>query len=237
MYFDESGEHPGSPVLCVGGFIARTEQWRAFEAEWGAFLDDYRIPRAEYHAKKCGDGKLNLQLAQLINKHTLHGIATSVVRSDYNRETSERWKSTMGGPYAFCAAGCVYHITDWIRYESGEPDSQVAYLFEHGHAELSNTLKQVAELVDRPTWRNQIASVGSVTKAALPCHAADLLTHERVSRYPAIDGPVLEEFRRKPVRLDHLEPEIVHMLTDAVGKGMKWPRLGYSRGRASERKR
>jgi Protein of unknown function (DUF3800) len=45
-YFDESG-HPGDPqvkAFAIGGCIASTEKWAAFEREWNEALSEERIP-------------------------------------------------------------------------------------------------------------------------------------------------------------------------------------------------
>jgi hypothetical protein len=103
VFLDESGTHSGASVVCVGGFIGEADQWRAFAAEWSTVLHGYGIEFSQYHANRCGDDKLNLQLAELVNKHRLYGVVVSVVRSEFDHEASARYVSQFGGPFAFCA--------------------------------------------------------------------------------------------------------------------------------------
>lgn len=55
-YLDESGTHAASPVIMIGGAIARLETWEALEPDW---IERLRNQGAEYfHASQCeaGDG-------------------------------------------------------------------------------------------------------------------------------------------------------------------------------------
>ena len=49
LYADESGTHEGSPVTCVGMFMARPSEWRKWTRDW----DAHKKPIDVFHAVDC----------------------------------------------------------------------------------------------------------------------------------------------------------------------------------------
>jgi len=54
-YFDESGTHRGSPVMCVAGYLFDSDQAFRLDQEWGATLADFGL--SHFHAVDCAHGK------------------------------------------------------------------------------------------------------------------------------------------------------------------------------------
>jgi hypothetical protein len=50
-YFDESGSHDGSPILCVGGYVFEREHCKALDLGWKQILDQYQLPF--FHMTDC----------------------------------------------------------------------------------------------------------------------------------------------------------------------------------------
>lgn len=43
-YFDESGSHANSPVLCVAGYIIERDARIKLDAEWATVLQHFNLP-------------------------------------------------------------------------------------------------------------------------------------------------------------------------------------------------
>ena len=54
-YFDASGSPAGTSVLFVSGFVASTDKWLRFEAEWAALLDEFNI-KGSFHMREFAPG-------------------------------------------------------------------------------------------------------------------------------------------------------------------------------------
>jgi hypothetical protein len=141
-------------------------------------------------------------------------------------------RSEFGGPYAFCATGCAWHVLDWISLHSTIPDSQLACWVEQGHRELPNLLRLWGKFFASPSLGGRITTVAAVSKAALPGHTADLLTHERTSHYPKVGGPVMDLLHATgTLAIRDIDSLTLHKFSTAMGGALGWPRLGYQRGR------
>src|ERR1700686_2693669 len=53
-YFDESGTHQGSPIMCVAGYLFSPEQCKRFSEEWSAVLKEYGLPY--FRMSECAHG-------------------------------------------------------------------------------------------------------------------------------------------------------------------------------------
>src|SRR5437764_1233786 len=53
-YFDESGTHHGSPIMCVAGYLIEADQCRRLQAEWDVILLKYNVPY--FHMSACAHG-------------------------------------------------------------------------------------------------------------------------------------------------------------------------------------
>ena len=53
-YFDESGTHRDSPLMCVTGYIIDADQCRRFQTEWDEVLSKYGVPY--FHMSDCAHG-------------------------------------------------------------------------------------------------------------------------------------------------------------------------------------
>jgi hypothetical protein len=107
-YFDESGSHSGSPVLCVAGYVFEQEQCRALDLGWKQVLDRYNLPF--FHMTDCAhhqwpfdrltrDDCIDTQKAMigLINQHAILGVAMVVNEHDYDVMFGKN--SPGGSPY------------------------------------------------------------------------------------------------------------------------------------------
>jgi Protein of unknown function (DUF3800) len=139
-YFDESGSHDGSPILCVAGYVFEREHCKALDLGWKQILDQYQLPF--FHMTDCAhntrpfnhlsrDECIEAQKAaiRLINDHALLGVAVAVNERDYNS-----WfegENPAGSPYAFCCWQILAGIRAWITRHNFQ--GEIGYFFEAGH--------------------------------------------------------------------------------------------------------
>jgi hypothetical protein len=50
-YFDESGTHDNSPIMCIAGYLFDKENCQALDLAWKTVLDEYELPY--FHMVDC----------------------------------------------------------------------------------------------------------------------------------------------------------------------------------------
>jgi hypothetical protein len=161
-YFDESGTHDGSRVLCVGGFVIDSDAAREFDAKWGEMLQKYNLPY--FHMTDCASGfapfdKLDQQgcidaateAIQLIRRYISGGIMTSIYPSDYATYAPDH--VLVGSAYSFCVHVCLTGVQDWAKRYGYTGDA--AYIFESGHASQSESNRIMNQIFSNPLLRQK----------------------------------------------------------------------------------
>ncbi len=126
-YFDESGTHEGSPVMCVAGYLFETEQAKRLDLEWAEALSDFGI--THFHAAPCAHGvgefsvlnskqrtDLLVRLIGIIKRRMTIGIGVSVSETDFGARSAPKWER--GGPYMLCAFQVLGAVTAWAEKNS-----------------------------------------------------------------------------------------------------------------------
>jgi hypothetical protein len=139
-YFDESGSHGGSPVLCIGGYLFDKDECKALDLKWKEVLDRFRLPYFRMSAcahnqkpfdqlsrQECID--VEKEMIRLIGEHALLGVAVAVNEDDYN--TWFEGRNPAGSAYSFCCWQVLAGIRSWIMRNRFQ--GEVAYFFEAGH--------------------------------------------------------------------------------------------------------
>lgn len=139
-YFDESGTHEGSPVMCVAGYLFKTEQVIHLDREWLEALDQFGLTC--FHAADCAHGvrefeKLNAQqrkeltikLIGIIKRRMEVGIAVSISETDFGKHPANQFER--GGPYILGALQVLSGVVAWAEKRSY--NGKIAYFFESGH--------------------------------------------------------------------------------------------------------
>jgi hypothetical protein len=88
-FFDESGSHDGSPVLCVAGYAFQKREARLLAREWDTILMQNDLPF--FRMVECAHGndnfehfdkpqriKIQTSLIGIIKRRAAHGFAVSV---------------------------------------------------------------------------------------------------------------------------------------------------------------
>jgi hypothetical protein len=187
-YFDESGSHAGSPVLCVAGYAFAKREARLLAGGWARILNKYDLPF--FHMVDCAHGnehfaslsrtqriEAETALIGIIKRRAAHGFAVSVDLVAY-RELMPDWGPAKS-PYAFCARCVIDEMGKWF-FRSGFRGKS-AYFFEAGHASRSEASKVVESVLTNPFSALQDVHYGYVAHSFIlkqesaAVQAADLL--------------------------------------------------------------
>lgn len=156
-FFDESGSHSGSPVLCVAGYAFERRQARLLTREWSSVLREYQLPY--FHMVDCAHGngpfsalspaqriKVATSLISIIKRRSAQGFAVSVDPKAY-QEIMPEWGPTKTS-YAFCARCIIDEIGRW--FHQTQFDGKSYYYFEAGHCSRSEASSVVASVLENP---------------------------------------------------------------------------------------
>ena len=184
-YFDESGSHDGSAVLCVAGYLIDSDGVPAFNQEWSAVLLQKGL--THFHMKDCAHGNgefrhlskqdrvwVAQRLIEIIKSHVIRGIGAMMVASVY--EKLMPYHHNLGGAYNYCIWHCLEGVGIWAD-EAGF-DGSTSYFFEGGHKSQSeaNRIMSLAFGEGEARKKFRYSSHSFVDKKKVPgVQAADLL--------------------------------------------------------------
>lgn len=187
-FFDESGSHAGSPVLCVAGYTFQKRATRMLAKDWAAVLKRYDLPF--FHMVDCAHGsghfaelsrperiKVATALIDAVKRHAAHGFAVSVDVEAF-RDLMPEWGPTISA-YAFCARCVIDEIGRW--FFRTEFRGKSAYFFEAGHESRSEAEKVVGAVLTNPLHKMNDVHYGYVAHSFIlkqesaAVQAADIL--------------------------------------------------------------
>ena len=185
-YFDESGSHDGSPVLCLAGYLFEQDQCKAFDLGWKRVLDRFELPyfrmSACAHNQKPFDRlsrdqciEVEKAMIALINEYALLGLAVVVNQADFDRWFDGE-ANPAGSSYSFCCWQILAGVRSWINGTGFE--GKIAYFYESGHHSQSEANALMKRIFDNPGLRAgyRYSSHAFADKQALrPLQAADIL--------------------------------------------------------------
>jgi hypothetical protein len=184
-YFDESGTHDQSSVLCFAGFVIRDDQARAMDAGWAQMLTRYKLPY--FHMVDCAHGvgvfrELNrsariaveTEAIALMRSHIAQCFVNSVNPVTFEQEVPTH--PQIGSAYSLLAHSCLASVANWATEHGFRGD--VAYFFENGHRNQNeaNAIMQMIFSQPELRTRHHYASHTFAAKEKLPLlQAADII--------------------------------------------------------------
>lgn len=191
-YFDESGSHQGSPVLCVAGYLFDKNECQQLDLGWKAVLDQYKLPffrmSACAHNQKPFDHlspqeciEVEKQMIALIAQHALLGVAVGVNEDDYN--TWFEGKNPAGSAYSFCCWQVLAGIRNWITRSRFY--GEIAYFFESGHDSKGEADALMKRIFANPSLKQGYcyAAHAFVDKVRVrPVQTADILAWQQATQ-------------------------------------------------------
>jgi Protein of unknown function (DUF3800) len=184
-YFDESGSHAGSSVLCVAGYLFEKDKCVQLDIEWQAVLERYDLPF--FRMSACAGGgdpfdKLTMEdriaaetaMIEIIKRHAIKGSVVATQETVYNEYMTGA--DVFGSAYSWCCFMCLIGVAAWAEKTKFKGD--VAYFFEAGHASQKQTNELMNHIATLPSMRRDFHYVSHafVNKAKVrPVQAADIL--------------------------------------------------------------
>jgi hypothetical protein len=155
---DDSGTHQQSEVAVAACFVSDVRRWAKFETEWRSVLDDSDIAGCGFHMadfvahqrpfdswEQDKRDRTIKSLIGIIKEYALTGMATAVVKRDYDRFVVGKLRDKLGHyHYTFAVQGCLAEIE---RRRAKEWDTQAyAYVFDwmtKGKHEIDNLFDSI----------------------------------------------------------------------------------------------
>jgi hypothetical protein len=229
-YFDESGTHQNSSLVCVAGYLFSRENAVKFGELWKEKVKPLLPNNVKvFHAVDCyaqqkdfkniseedRDAIFDAMIA--ITKDTVDlGIIVGIEPSEYESAINkqDKIKRMIGTPYTLCALTCTEYAVDRLIEKQLEGD--IFYYFEDGCKNRGELEKFLLTISQSPALKQKYRfyDYGFPTKEeAVQLQAADLLAWEWQRSYATAYQPGCEnrEWRmtlkglvEKPHRCEHL---------------------------------
>lgn len=184
-YFDESGSHNGSPVLCVAGYIIEKDACVQLDQEWKRVLDEYELPY--FRMSSCAHGTkpfdvlspeqriaVEKEMIAIMRQHITYGIAVTVQPWSFEAliPKNQNWDD----PYTMCAHTCLLAVRNWAN--QNQYNGKIAYFFESGHRSQSSANSIMDHVFNDPGLRalyRYSSHTFADKKDVRPLQAADLI--------------------------------------------------------------
>jgi hypothetical protein len=236
-YFDESGVHDSSDMVCVAGFISTSSYWKAFDIEWRQSLKEWNLEW--YHHKELLDGQgsygqlscvkrdaLFAQLCSIINKHVQGGVVVRISRSQYDSVFSKDTKLVCGGIYGLAAYHCLMWFGSLVEKEF--PDVKTRFVYADGapHAkQIKKAFATITSNYEAKKGRGGIAIEFAQARLYPPLQAADILATEHYLQRKLVPPTILiagefglRQLLKKPLKVNDVDLEALTYLNTQFSK-------------------
>ena len=155
-YLDESGTHGGSAVTVMGGVLASTRQWAAFDKEFTRAKNKhgFRIFHTKKFKAKRGDftGWSNPQclaliddLAMITDNAFTEGVAMAVDNESYEKDYKageKPRKLRLDSRYGLCFRQCLFFfILEIIKRKHRKKYSKLHIVLESGDPNIGDAIR------------------------------------------------------------------------------------------------
>lgn len=225
---DESGTHDDSPVILLGGYVARLGQVHAFNPCWQRGLA--RAGLSYWHGTEHWDTEAGAKFAprahKLVKKHFLFGYVVELDKQSYktaylsgDRPKKPQLDTCYGVCFRYLAAFLFTRIPGLI----GRDDFVVNFVLEHGAAGSADCKRLLGDMKKQvPETRATLGEVKFDDKKNPGLQAADALTFGAYKLMPTnpqmIDMPQDDTLAQANRRVA-VKPPIYHCRLDAVMLG------------------
>ena len=200
-YFDESGTHDDSPIICMGGYIFDSDNARALSVEWQVMLNEYGDgdnPLPYFHMAECNMSDRNdmgigiyrhltakqcdecaREAIALIKKYALWGVMISLDLSAFGKFMHNEKFPT---PYSFVAFQTLLAVRYWAN--QAKYTGPIAFIYEAGADHNDEAHKLISEVAAAPQLRGDYRYGGHTfqrKEEALPLQTADILAWHTLS--------------------------------------------------------
>lgn len=188
-FFDESGSHHGSAILCVAGYVFRKNDAIKLGHEWRKVLRWKKLPY--FHMVDCAHGNgpfanltrderiaVETRLIEIIKRFAIQGITVTVDPMEYASFPAKLpiKPGLYDNAYSFCAQSILAGISAFI--EKNPQIGKMVYFFEAGHKSRPQAEEIMRAMFAVPKHKHDFRYAGHafVQKEDSPqIQAADLL--------------------------------------------------------------
>jgi Protein of unknown function (DUF3800) len=230
-FFDESGSHEGSPILCVAGYIFLKNDAIKLGHEWRKVLRWKKLPY--FHMVDCAHGNgsfanltkderiaVETKLIEIIKRFAVQGISVTVDPMEYASFPSKlpTKPGLYDNAYALCAQTIMTGI--WGFIDTNPLVGKMVYFFEAGHKSRSQADEIMRAMFAVPKHKHNFRYAGHafVEKQDSPqIQAADLLAwqwytdrrHQRQGRPRRKDCASLLQLHHNAIHLGTKELDTI----------------------------
>ncbi len=207
-YFDDSGTHSESPVMCLAGYVGAEADWSSIEPQW---IDILRVVDSDnpppFHMSdllsQSGDFALTdkprvnyiiTQCSQIIGRHSVVPFYSAVVQDDWDDAvTDAEFLQRFPDPLYLCFDDLVRQMAEWSRLKaSGE---LIVPMFAHD-SKRDKDFRSIYNAYGADDWYSSV--LGPIAfgfpKQVVPLQCADLISNQmrydiEIRRYERPVGP------------------------------------------------
>jgi hypothetical protein len=161
-YFDESGSHEGSAILCIAGFLIESGAASSMDLAWTKLLADYSLPF--FHMEECAHGIGVFKPLSLDERIAAETRAIGIMREflticfvisvdPFVFDQIVPVSPLLGSAYSVCANACLHCVQIWADQNSYKGD--IAYFFENGHKSQSEANEIMRKIFSVPRLRER----------------------------------------------------------------------------------
>lgn len=224
-YFDASGKHLGSKALAISGVLGLSDEWGAFEYEWGQALEEWGLE--SFHMARFANGwgpfkgwseatrrERIARLLAIINRHILGSVGVLIPLATYHQYLTGQARKLSGGPYGLAGLTLFREASDLVG--PMVPNAEIAYVYEigdEGHGQFDKIFNDnYRDVAQRAKYR--LLSLRFEDKRRyLPLQAADILAYEMYRDFERYIGEVKRN-RRYPLQVLWAKPNIWGVLSE-----------------------
>lgn len=153
---DEAGTHDGSPLMTMGGYMARLNQWNRFDHKWRKGLVKAKLPY--FHVKEHGDHPFALKAVRIADDTLMLGFVVRLTESDYKQHyrQSTGWggKVQPDSMYGLCFRYCLSVVLRAAVAEMGQSGLTINFIVGDGHPRCGSAAEIVRQLKKKKHWRD-----------------------------------------------------------------------------------
>ena len=199
-YFDDSGTHPNSEIVLMGGLMGNKYQWNYFSERWSEKLQTPSLgrgPLSRFHMFDCQNGigefagwgrtatdLLVHELQTIILDAALYGGGVAVDRKSWDKIVTGELQTVLGDAEGFSLRQCYFMAEMWANDIASQREMQFVFDNRPQRQEENKKVAQVMTILaayEEEQGKTGFAPVGHFfadSTKTLPLQGADLVAWE-----------------------------------------------------------
>jgi hypothetical protein len=227
-YFDESGTHDGSPVLCMAGFIIERDAANQMSKSWLQMLSYFGL--AFFHMADCANGappfdrltkdqriKVETEAIAIIKDTIAYGFAVTLNPGEFTRIVPR--SPEIGSPYSLCVHTCLTGVRGWANQFNFK--GSISYVFEAGHRSQGEANGIMTRIFKKPNLRSEHRYAGHTfadKRRVLPLQAADIIAWQWFT----------ETKRRSEKKRPHPRKDFEELVLKPMNSGARYHAIDFT---------